>query len=737
MDRPTRISKRRAPPRQQSNPQRIFPELPQRRSSRLQSKQLGIYHEPQGHFKQRLTKPKALEPVGATSYASLSTSDPVEATVPGPSKEQFEGCFRKQSSSAQILPPANARKRRIDATTETVPLPVKRVHLTRTNSQRPRIEDEEAEQVVKPKPLPLKRPYASFLGESVDHNPSSPASKKYRPDAVNAFVTHWVESISGSESYRKPHCRSDSLFTHSDGDPISRRLTKSTPNMANKHDADGYAVPLTPARSVGTFDAASSTGGSSRSGRSLVENPLYRDANLAANNIYLRPLREQLPNHITGLVEHVGRDRDSPGPSLDQVRHDARLNELWMGSAEPRVEKYFQTNIFPDPEPSDSLKRTDRLPIAKHAIPEVGSNLKISGPVPDMLYGYNRTGTFTEGQQTQFNSKGNEMVANSQGLVYPFFVIEFKGDGPSGDGSLWVATNQCLGGSASCINIAERLNRQLREYKSNKIQPIDSAVFSIAMNGTEARLYISWKHDELNYYMRNVESFLLHRPDHYLEFRKYVRNIIDWGKDKRLQKIRDSLDILLEKNRETASQHAKSRPSPSDDSASSRGHKRKDSRRENTSNHSPDAIQDSQSSHYQSYEEDDPNSQLVSETVYYTSFSDQDGYNVPAQQPLSSEYEDIPTKTLQPLTSDDPADTTWGYNLTNSTQILTTDSGYNPDTSYSQNYDPLDAPTYSTPLYSSENVSPLIGLYEGVNNSDTGGHRRTRRSRRRPVTHKS
>ena len=171
------------------------------------------------------------------------------------------------------------------------------------------------------------------------------------------------------------------------------------------------------------------------------------------------------------------------------------------------------------------------------------------------------------------------MIANSQSLSYPFFVIELKADGPSGAGSLWVATNQSLGASASCVNIAERLNRQLRRCKSDKVQPIDSTAFSIAMNATEARLYISWKHDELKYYTRKVDSFLLQSPEHYLKFRKYVRNIIDWGKDKRLKEIRDSLDSLLEENRKTASQLAKSRPPPSDDSASSSSHKRTDSSR--------------------------------------------------------------------------------------------------------------------------------------------------------------
>ena len=82
------------------------------------------------------------------------------------------------------------------------------------------------------------------------------------------------------------------------------------------------------------------------------------------------------------------------------------------------------------------------------------------------------------------------MVANSQGLVYPFLAVEFKADGPSGSGSMWVATNQCLGGSASCVNIAEGLNRQLRQCKSDKVQPIGSTAFSIAMNGRGAILRI-------------------------------------------------------------------------------------------------------------------------------------------------------------------------------------------------------------------------------------------------------
>jgi hypothetical protein len=292
--------------------------------------------------------------------------------------------------------------------------------------------------------------------------------------------------------------------------------------------------------------------------------------NLAENNIYMRDFYEEFPDDIAGLVGHINKDRDSPGPSLDQLRQNTRLYDLEMGTAEPAVENYFKANIFPDPERSDSLKRIDKNPLVKHAVPNTGSKLKVSTPCPDMVYGYNRLGAFPQ-QQAQLRSMGTEMVANTQGLMYPFFVIEFKADGPGGSGSLWVATNQCLGGSTSCVNIAETLNRRLRQCKSKKIQPINSAAFSIAMNGTEARLYISWKSDGLDYYMRKVKSFLLQEPEQYIEFRKYVLNIIDWGRDKRLTQIRKSLEDLLEEGRET-SEAAKS---PSDDSASSSSRKRR------------------------------------------------------------------------------------------------------------------------------------------------------------------
>ncbi|KAF4632946.1 hypothetical protein G7Y89_g5178 [Cudoniella acicularis] len=172
--------------------------------------------------------------------------------------------------------------------------------------------------------------------------------------------------------------------------------------------------------------------------------------------------------------------------------------------------------------------------------------------------------------------------------------------------------------------------------KSDKVRPIDSAAFSIAMSDTEARLYISWKHNELDYYMRKVKSFSLQEPEKYVEFRKHVPNIIDWGKDKRLNEIRDSLNSLLEESRQTASQLAKSRPPPSsDDPARSSSQKRKsslsrgrNSKAKTVQEYPNGGINTSPSACFHEYNQDDPFVQIpAADDVYApppTSFPESD-----------------------------------------------------------------------------------------------------------------
>jgi hypothetical protein len=286
------------------------------------------------------------------------------------------------------------------------------------------------------KPNPPKNGHAWFLKDFVD-------TTNLRPESVHSFVSEWLESV--VESDRKKRCQSDNHLLLLD-DPVSRQLTRSAPEIV--YDAHGFAVPrvhptLASTRFSDIGSIAPSDAGSSRSsGRSLVEDPYYRYRNLASNNISMRNPDERFPDDVANIVRHVGKNRNSPGPSLDQVRCDADLYQLEMeGVNKSGVECYFHAHIFPRPKALDSLKHSKRQPMAKHTVSSnPGSTLKVSSPIPDMLYGYNCHTAFPQ-QQAQIVSMGNEPMANTEGLIYPFFVIEFKGN----SGDLWVATNQCLG----------------------------------------------------------------------------------------------------------------------------------------------------------------------------------------------------------------------------------------------------------------------------------------------------
>ena len=72
--------------------------------------------------------------------------------------------------------------------------------------------------------------------------------------------------------------------------------------------------------------------------------------------------------------------------------------------------------------------------------------------------------------------------------------------------------------------------------------------YCVAVDNDLARLYISWREDYPSYHLQQIDTFVLSRPEEFKDFRKQVRNILDWGKDARLTQIRDALDIILKEN---------------------------------------------------------------------------------------------------------------------------------------------------------------------------------------------
>jgi hypothetical protein len=261
-------------------------------------------------------------------------------------------------------------------------------------------------------------------------------------------------------------------------------------------------------------------------------------------------MHQKLPTQIQSLADEMFKGRQSPEPAAEDIRNDTRLNDLICDNGdELQVTKYFESNFLKDPQESNErlqgLDYTQFFSIHREHVPDNPENaLSVSQPKPDILYGYIWE-AFTSTQQSQLTDiKYVEYTANNQELIYPFLVIELKGDGLGPiAGSLWVATNQCLGGAAACINMVEKLNESVKQLL---VSLISTTVFSIAMNNSEARLYISWKEGE-RYYTQQIEGLLVYKPQDYLVLRRFIRNVLQWGKDYRRPQIGAVLDALRER----------------------------------------------------------------------------------------------------------------------------------------------------------------------------------------------
>ncbi|KAH6669021.1 hypothetical protein B0J14DRAFT_155108 [Halenospora varia] len=138
-------------------------------------------------------------------------------------------------------------------------------------------------------------------------------------------------------------------------------------------------------------------------------------------------------------------------------------------------------------------------------------------------------------------------------MSFPFLFVDVVADGPYGPGSSWVLTNECLGGTTTCINLVERFNHFVKRHTGSGEFAVDSTTFNVAMGGSEACLFVSWLHREkygAYYYTQKVKSFLLQDLAHFIEFRRYVRNNNDWGIGERLDTVRKALKYLNEKTQQ-------------------------------------------------------------------------------------------------------------------------------------------------------------------------------------------
>lgn len=82
-----------------------------------------------------------------------------------------------------------------------------------------------------------------------------------------------------------------------------------------------------------------------------------------------------------------------------------------------------------------TLRKSVKAPYQKHAVPSAGIQHRVSNHTPGVTAGYS-LGAFNAVQKAQLGKTPNLFVTNNEGMCFQFFILEFKGDGPSSNGSL-------------------------------------------------------------------------------------------------------------------------------------------------------------------------------------------------------------------------------------------------------------------------------------------------------------
>ncbi|KAK3360878.1 hypothetical protein B0T24DRAFT_540076, partial [Lasiosphaeria ovina] len=142
----------------------------------------------------------------------------------------------------------------------------------------------------------------------------------------------------------------------------------------------------------------------------------------------------------------------------------------------------------------------------------------------------------------------------SKNVWYPFFVIEFKAAAGT-NGNLWVAENQCAGGSAACVQAVNHLNTRFGDVGC--IARIPNLCYSLAIDNNLAHLFVSWwgvieeeedkdKKGSPAFHIQLVDSFYLFCPAHLVRLHQRATAIIDWGNEQRLRHIQFAVDYILQ-----------------------------------------------------------------------------------------------------------------------------------------------------------------------------------------------
>ncbi|KAK7992337.1 hypothetical protein PG996_012647 [Apiospora saccharicola] len=392
----------------------------------------------------------------------------------------------------------------------------------------------------------------------------TPAKRRFCSKSISSRVTDWLEQI--------PAEASGTAFTFPNHDITSLDVgpfDRAAMSQAPSSDPD--------LESAGDLDRTETATVSTRKPR-LVEKDDYRDLNLESNHIkfyFPEEMEPAIPSWAEAtckIVLHL----QGPQKVLSK-RAWYLLLKIHRNVAvkEAEVSDWLETYLCPTREeiPELGLALQKRVAFKRSCVLGGNAPNPVSVPQPDLIYGYTlekEDTEFTEAQMIAGKGMDPPMgQVNSNDLAFPFLLIECKAEGTS-TGGLVVAENQCIGGSATCVQFINKLNDLLpKQYQTQR--KVRNTVFSIAFSQNYARLYVTWMADDGNYCVRSISEFLLRTHNECIRLSSYIKNIVEWGRGDRLEEIRQALEVISEKDRKYISERAKARkPIPDTPSRSSK-----------------------------------------------------------------------------------------------------------------------------------------------------------------------
>ncbi|KAI1776319.1 hypothetical protein F4818DRAFT_376962 [Hypoxylon cercidicola] len=162
--------------------------------------------------------------------------------------------------------------------------------------------------------------------------------------------------------------------------------------------------------------------------------------------------------------------------------------------------------------------------------------LQMFTPSPDLLIAFPKD--FFNGEVFEEDEMARGACQDEK-TYYARYVSEYKSAGVGSPTSLWVSDNQCIAALFMCSHLAGGLEDRVGQYfKLDDLKdPINSVAFGLSTNGSEARLWVSWRvagvdGGEAAFYAYLFRTFLIQRREEYTKLRRFLLNIVDWMSDR-------------------------------------------------------------------------------------------------------------------------------------------------------------------------------------------------------------